>query len=830
MEMLRSLADDVRYSMRSLQRHPAFVAGVVATFALAIGANAAMFGVVHRLMIAPPPGVRDADRVVKLQIAHATEDGATSTMTTTSYPLFRDVATLDRVFRDVAAVRPDTVTTGHGAELSEIAAVHASGSYFSVLQARPRLGRTFGPGDDRAPDGNDVVVLSHAFRQRRFAGASNVIGQTLVVDDRELSIIGVTEPGFNGTELAPTDVFIPLSTAMRGQDAAWWNNPGMRVISIVGRLHEGVTARAAGDVVTPLLRNERARGVLVSLVPGRSARVSPQSRIALWLSGVALVVLLIATANVAILYLLRAAKRRVDDAVRTALGASRVSLVRGVLLESLLLALIGGSAGILLSRWFADVVRVSLLPNLAATDRLIDDRVLLASIAASCLTGLVAGIAPLTSFGRRNVAGDLRAGGHGASRRFLLQRTLVAAQVVLCTTLLIGAGLFVRSLQRVRSQDLGFSTARLLYVTLDFRGALSGLEADLAHEEAVRRLTSLTGVTGATVVQGMPFASHHVPPISIPGYELPPPDVKQLPILYGATPKYLDMMGVTLREGRLFTPRDTRGSPLVALVNEVMARTVWPGENAIGKCVKAGHAPGSLDGDPLQAAVALPCREVVGVVRDSRARSLRLDDDEARLPQYYVPFGQLPAPPFGNHAAVHALLIRTADEPLRLASQVQRLIQGAIGVPVYARARPYQELIDPQLRTWRLGATMFLTFGVLALGIAAVGLTAVMSYLVAQRSREIGVRLALGGTRGTIARLVVWDAVRMAGIGAAIGIALALIAAPLVQAMLFETSAREPATVVTAALVLVGVAIGASAIPAWRASRVDPLEVLRAEH
>jgi hypothetical protein len=232
-----------------------------------------------------------------------------------------------------------------------------------------------------------------------------------------------------------------------------------------------------------------------------------------------------------------------------------------------------------------------------------------------------------------------------------------------------------------------------------------------------------------------------------------------------------------------------------------MARTVWPGESALGKCVRAGHAPGSLDGDPFAAAATLPCRTVVGVVRDSRARSLRADGDEAKLPQYYVPFDQLPAPPFAGGGAVHAILVRTAGEPERLAAQVQRLIQGSLAVRVFARVRPYQTLIDPQLRSWRLGASLFLAFGALALGIAGVGLAAVMSYLVAQRGREIGVRLAMGGTSATIARLVVWDAIR----------------------------AREPATVIAAIVILVTVAMLASALPAWRASRVSPLEVLRTD-
>jgi predicted permease len=407
------------------------------------------------------------------------------------------------------------------------------------------------------------------------------------------------------------------------------------------------------------------------------------------------------------------------------------------------------------------------------------------------------------------------------------QHVLLALQVALSVVLLVGAGLFVRSLERVQSQDLGFSTAHLLHVTLDFRTPAPAIERDRVHEEAVRRIAGVAGVTSVSAVQGMPFSSHNIPPIHIPGYAMPSPAAVQLPIMYGATPEYLEMMGVTLRQGRLFTRGDTTGTPLVVLVNETMARTVWPDQNAIGKCVQAGHGPDPMGMDPMAAAALLPCRTVVGVVRDSRARSLRTEGNEAKLMQYYVPIGQSPRPPFPNVPNVHGLLVRTSGTPDRLVGSVQRIIQSTSVLPVYARVVPYQTLIDPQLRSWRLGATLFSAFGLLALGIASVGLFAVVSYLVSQRTREIGVRLALGGSGGRVASIVIRDAVRMAGLGAIVGISIALVAAPLVQSMLFETSAREPTILVAAAAAFLIVTIGAASVPAWRASRVSPMTVLR---
>jgi len=267
----------------------------------------------------------------------------------------------------------------------------------------------------------------------------------------------------------------------------------------------------------------------------------------------------------------------------------------------------------------------------------------------------------------------------------------------------------------------------------------------------------------------------------------------------------------------------------VVLVNETMARNLWPGESAIGKCVRAGFPDDMAGVDPEEAAAMTPCRQVVGVVRDSRARSVRTEGNEARLMQYYVPFGQIPPAPIPNFPFVSGLLVRTAVDPARVASSVQRAIQSTSALPVYVRAQPYQELIDPQLRAWRLGATLFSAFGLLALGIAAVGLSAVISYLVTQRTKEIGVRLALGGSRTRVARLVVRDAVRMAGAGVLAGLAVAVAAAPMVQSMLFETPAREPASILLAALLMLVVALGASAVPAVRASRVPPMAALRTD-
>jgi hypothetical protein len=287
-------------------------------------------------------------------------------------------------------------------------------------------------------------------------------------------------------------------------------------------------------------------------------------------------------------------------------------------------------------------------------------------------------------------------------------------------------------------------------------------------------------------------------------------------------------MGVTLREGRIFTDGDRRGSPLVVLVNETMARSLWPGQSAVGKCIRVGFDPAAPEPSPL-APETLPCREVIGVVRDSRVRSIRATGNEGRLMQYYVPFGQQPTAMMPDASDVNAILVGTVEDPSRMLASVQRFVQATAAAPVYARVGPYEDLLDPQIRPWRLGASLFSALGTLALAIAAVGLFAVVSYLVTQRLREIGIRLALGGTGATIAGLVVGGALRLVAIGAIVGTVAALALAPLMQSMLFETSAYDIGVVAGVTATLAVVAIAAAALPAWRAARVNPGVTLQAE-
>jgi predicted permease len=828
---------ELSYTLRTLRREPTFVIGVVATFAIAIGANAAMLGLVTRLMLSPPPGIRAPAEIARVRIERSDRDGESFAQTTTSYPTF-SIVEQQRGFSGVGAARVDTVTVGRGAELTQAGVLQVSGKYLTTLGAVAIAGRLIGPADDELPLGNPVVVLSHAYWRRRFAADPSIVGKTTIVDGQTFTVVGVTAPGFNGDGLAPVDLFMPLSAGMRNAGFGWWTNSRMNVVSIVVRVALSASFDAVAAAASNALRDNIGDTTIAirlqSVVPGKASRESAQAKIALWLSGVSLIVLLIATANVSTLLLLRAARRRRDFAVRIAMGASQSDLARQMLLESALLALSGAALGVLLSRWFAGVVRATLLPNIAPTEGFVDTRVLIVSIAAATIAGMLAAASPLLQAGRRNLSHDLRAGsgGSGASSgQLAIQKTLIGVQIALCTVLLVGAGLFVRSLERVRSQDLGFSTSGLLHVNLDYQGRLAGRDRDQAHRDVAARVERLDGVRAASVVQAMPFGNFHVPPISIPGVPASKWMDKQPPYLYGATPAYLSMMRVKAIQGRLFTDSDEQSNQLVVLVNESFARAAWPNESAIGKCIRAGHGPGSGPGNFTSAADGLPCRTVVGVVRDSRARSLRTDGNETRFMQYYVPFTQLPPPPamIADPSSVSGLLVQVSGDEDRAASLVQRTIQSTSATPVFAHVRSYQDIIDPQLRSWRLGAVLFSVFSALALGIAAVGIFGVVSYLIAQRTGEIGVRLALGATRGAISRMVVNDAVRLVAIGLGIGAVGAIAAAPLVRDLLFQTSPWEPANLGSAVAVLTGVTVLAALWPAWRASRVDPVIALRSD-
>jgi len=821
---------------RSLRNEPGLVAGIVLTLALAIGVTATMLDIVTRLMLSAPPGVSAPDRVARIALEGQGPDGERFSMATTSYPMFRQIADRTDAFAMAAAVAPSTMVMGEGEDAREIRSVGASGQYFRVLGATASLGRLFDVSDDALPAGSTVAVLSYGFWRGRFNADRNVVGRAVTLAGETWTIIGVAAPDFTGDNTAPVDVFVPLTAAMRSRGADWTDAP-MNLVSIVTRLQRNVSVPQATAVATAVVRAaDDERGFtgaeLETLVPS-SVRTSPQARVAEWLAGVSLLVLLLATANVSTLLVLRSVRKRRDTAVRLALGAARSRIAWQAIAESVTLAAGGAAAGLLLSRWLGDIARATLLPNLAASDRLVDSRVFAVAAGLAVIAGVAAAAGPILLVSGYSLTGELYGSGTlGSTAQSRLQSGLVGLQVALCAVLLVGAGLFVRSLERVQSQNLGFSTNNLLHVELSFRQRPTGRERDAAHFDAVRQLSAMPGVTAVSAVQAMPFGNFNVPPISVAGMSEVPTVNGQPPFLYGATPAFLDMMSVRPVQGRLFTAADLApGAPYVALVNETFAREVWKGASALGQCIRAGHDPNPQAEPGMLASSALPCRTVVGVVRDSRARSIRPTGREASLMQYYVPLTQTPRPPafVDDYSTVSGVLLRVDGDADRMAGAVQRLIQGSAATPVYAKVVAYQDLLDPQMRPWRMGATVFSAFGALAIVITAVGLFGVISYVVTQRTREIGLRLALGGTTSGIAASVVGSALRIVSVGVEVGLAAALASGRYVGDLLFETSPLDPGVMGFAVATFVLVTIAAAAWPAWRASRVSPMVALRSD-
>lgn len=818
---------DVRYALRGLRLRPVWTVTAVLTLALGIGANATMLELVDRLLLRPPPRVRDPGQVVRFGLDFDGGDGRHFTMTTTSYPVFRTLEGAARSFSSLAAVSTQDMVLGAGVDARPVKAAKATGAYFRVLGPSPALGRFFGEAEDHAPSGERVAVISYALWHRVFDRSPIALQSELRLDGVRYRVIGVAPPDFTGADVEPIGVWVPLHAGMGPGN--WPEERHMRLVEIIGRLAAGVSTSAAADESTIITRNDEPsiRIALSPLAPGISAigGASIQSRIALWVAAMSLVVFVIALVNVTNLLLLRAAGRRREVALRLSLGATARDVARSTLVESLVLAVLGGSAAVLVAAWGSEAIRSSLLPDLAPPDAIVSGRLLGITLTATLLAGALAGLVPALRTLHTSPSADLkeRSGAGGSA----VPSSLLAIQGGLCMVLLVAASLFVLSLHRARNQDFGFRSAGVLLAELRFDASMGGLGQDALYREAQRHLQGVPGVRLASVVQAVPFLGHNVPPIAVPGREDFPDESQQAPFLTATTPTYFQVLGMRVLQGRNFTDADHTGSPLVVIVNQAMADGLWPGESPLGRCIRVGFVPGEPPSG-IHASAALPCREVVGVVNNARPRSIREESGQARM-QYYVPFGQLPSAPFGGGGpSIWGLLIQTADAGA-MAAPVQRALQSLSAEVPLAHVRPLQEVLDSQMRPWLLGATMFSIFGLLALALAAVGLYGVRAYSVAQRTREIGIRMALGAAMPSLVRMILWEGLRVVAVGVAVGLVAVLGLGRLLEPLLFQIHASNPVILVIVAVTLGSVAIAASAWPAWRAARVDPNVALRTE-
>jgi predicted permease len=815
------IRQDLRYAIRGLRRARAFTATVMLTLGLGIGVNAAMFGAIDRLMFRPFPMLRDPGAVHRVYLQFGRDRRITSSLY--QYARYLDLARWTSSFSQYAAVSEWRLAVGPSEAGRERQTAGVSASFFSFFNARPALGRFFDVSEESVPRGAPVAVLGYDYWQSTMAGR-NVLGEKLQVGPLLLTIVGVAPKDFVGiSEGEPPVVFVPITTFAymlnQGDAQSFARSYHWDWMSMIVRRKPNISVDAAtADLTNAYLRSWNAQRLLDSWLPPPATRqpraiagavrlaagpdAGLESRTLLWVGGVAVIVLLIACANVANLMVARVLRRRREIAVRLALGISHRRLATQFLLESTLLSSLGCLTGVVVALWAAAGLQRLLIHE----GSLLDWQMLLIAVAFAGAAGILTAIGPALLAVRGDLSSVLRAGMRdGSYRRSRTRSTLLIAQGALSVVLLVGAGLFVRSLDNVRSQRLGWEPAPVLIVTPNYRGLVMDSGAATAFRtRLLATAQSIPGVQVAARVNGLPFGTSTFR-LFVRGID----SVQRLGRFnyQATTPEYFDVVQTHIIRGRGYTPSERGSLGHVAVVSESMARVLWPGQDALGKCFR-------LEADTM------PCMTVIGIAEDAVQYSI--SDNERLL--YYMPDEAPPSMRPGNR-----LLLRVVGDAPAQAERIRRALQSVMPSPAYVTVSTLEDLVDRQRRSWRLGAEAFTAFGVLALLVAAVGLYAVIAYDVQQRTHELGVRVALGAQAWNIVRLVVEQAIGFAAAGVALGLVAALLLARWVQPLLFEESSRDPMIFGGVAFALGLVALIASAAPALRASRADPSAALRSE-
>ena len=824
---MATLIQDVRYGLRMLAKNPGFTTVAVFTLALGIGANTAVFNLISALLLRPLPAVQHPEQLVMLERIQKGFTGDNF-----GYPDYLDYRDRNRSFTGLLADSGAALSFSNETTERVLGSL-VSGNYFSVLGVRPALGRLIEPRDTRVVGEGPVAVLGFGFWQRTFGGDPAVIGRTIRLNGHTFTVVGVAAAGFEGTRIGMAfDVWLPITMqpqAMPQLSGDALHNRASGWIEILGRLRPGVSpekAQADLNVIAgelsrayPGTNATRRVGVLRHVGMDSDDRASIANVLRL-LMGMVFLLLLIASSNVANLLLARAAGRRREIAVRLALGCGRGRLLRQLLTEGVLLAVLAGSGGLLLAPWMVKLAltvqqRAFGLRHLEAA---LDGRVLTFALLVSLATGIVVGLAPAARARRKDIVPDLKDGAPGSSgRRSSLQPSLVVAQVALSVVLLVASGLAARTLQRVVAADPGFESGGRLLVSLDLSTQSYSERAGRAfYDQLLDRVRSLPGVQAASLAGS-------VPPEEWPGalsvfYEgqAPPPDVlrgREFELGLRANidviaPDYFRTLGIPLLAGRDFSAQDRADSARVAIISEALAHRLWPEENAIGKRLEV----------PLGDVVPRPPVEIVGIARDTLHRSL-----VAGPPLLlYLPRTQ-------DYDARAILLVHTPGNPLSLLPAVRREIAAADkNVPI-VRAQTLAQHVAESLWQQRLAAGLIGLFGVLALTLASVGLYGVISESVAQRTREIGIRVTLGAKRADILHLVLSQGLELTLGGIALGLGISVISTRAMKGLLYAVSPYDPLSLALACVVLLAAALVASYTPARRATQVDPMVALRYE-
>ena len=817
---METLLKDLAYAVRSMARSPLFAAVAVVSLALGIGANTAIFTLVNALFLNPLPVARPSE-LVAVQTVDARNPG----VFTVSFPNFEDIRDKNDVFSGLAAYSfPNLISLRAGSgEPEQIFVEFATGNYFDVLGLEPAIGRFFLDEEDETPGSHPVAVLSHGLWGRRFGADPKVLGTTVQLNGHPFTVVGVAPEGYKGVAvLFGPDLWVPTmmqETLAAAQFRDFFDDRRALFFNVFGRLGPGVSLEQAsanvGVIANALAQEypEQNRDRSAKAVPLTAAALFPGGQQAMLLGTVVLMtivglVLLIACSNVANLMLAKAVARQKEIAVRLSMGAGRLRLIRQLLTESTVIALAGGLVGILVAyagRNFIWSFRPAFVANNLVQPTL-DAPVFLFALAISLATGLLFGLVPALQASRFNVVDALKNETRafaGAERRLSLRNVLVVSQVALSIVSLVAAGLFLRSASHAQEIDPGFETRRLgVLIVNPGQAGYDQARAEHFYDDVLARVESLPGVRSASWASNLPLfggLSRSVFPEGLEDQD------EQEGVLVSANTidlGYLDTFDVALLRGRDFTAADRRDSTPVAIVNEKMTEQFWPGQEALGKRFR-------LYGNSF-------FTEVVGVVETTKIATLGEDPQ----PGVYLPLDQ-------NFSDAMTLYLRTEGDPAPVMAAAQREIRAMDPSVPMINPLTVGEVIDQSLFAPKLAAGLLGVMGTIALALASVGLYGVLAYRVTQRAQEIGLRMALGAGRGEVLRMVLVSAMSVVGVGVSIGLVAAFAVSRAVSSLLFGISATDPTTFLGVTVLLSVVALAASALPALRASRVDPLVALR---
>lgn len=806
-EHAAQFTDDARYAVRILRAAPGFTAVAVLTLAVGIGANTALFSVVHALLLRPLP-FPDPGRIVRI-FESRPQDGLFRN--SASGPNILDWKEQSRAFSAIAAYRPRNVNVSGRGEPHYVQAARASVEFFHVLGVQPALGRLLTLEEER--DGGAVAVISHRLWQSQFSGASDVLGQTLMLDGEPFVVIGVLPADFRFQ--LDADVWIRLSLYPGNMPSRGSHN-----LNVIARLKDDATLEAArAELTTIAARLERQypdsnTGWTVVIEPLLDSTVSDVRPIALLLFGAVGFLLLTACANIGSLLVARAARRTREFAVRIALGANRTRLIRQLLTESVLLAAFGGAIGTAVAAVMVDGIKRFDAFDVPRLDEVsVDGSVLAVSFGLTLLTGVLFGLGPALHVGRWEFGGHLTGGARGASagrERRRMQATLSAAQIAIALVLLVGAGLMVRTLAGLTRVDPGFDSSGVLAIDLSLSDARYPTDADAIrfYQRIVDGTSALPGVASAALISDPPLtggAGYWSNGLSIVGRPRKPPGEEDFAYLRWVTPQYFRTLRVPLVSGRLLDERDVVGQPRAVVINAAFAARHFRGQNPIGERLVISWR----DSTPWQ---------IVGVVGDFRQTSLK----EAAEPQMYVPMYQA-------MTGYGTLLVRTADDLLALVPAVRAAIRGIDPEQPIYNIRALDDAVAASVAPQRLITQTLALFACAALALALIGIYGVLAFQIAERTHEIGVRMALGAHAAHVVRMVVGEGMAPTLAGLAAGGAGAIVLSRLIEAWLFEVKPGDPVTYAATMVLLCAAALFACYLPARRATRIDPAIALRSE-